>query len=139
MNFVQDSFRSQPVLWTRNLIDGERTQLTDESIVVYLLPSGFVIQGDAARATAPWNSTIRRNTTVEVRDRFAALRIREPNGIAIKCLSSWKKLGDVIENYPKSTPLYISSQDTVGATQFDPGLFGQKNSAAQIIGASRSD
>jgi hypothetical protein len=127
MTFVQRHLSFASSSLEANLIDGATEyQLTDASIVVNLSPSTLVVQGDAARAIAPWNSTILRNSTVEVRDRIAVLRIREPNGIAGECLSSWKKLGDVMENYPKSTPLYISAQDAVGMTQFDPGLFGQE-------------
>ena len=127
MAFVQRNLSFASSSLDATVIDGPTEyQLTDASIVVNLSPSPLAVQGDAAGVIAPWNSTILRNATVEVRDRIAVLKIRKPNEIAGECLSSWKKLGDVIENYPKTTPLYISSQDTVGETAFDPALYAQK-------------
>ena len=140
MTFVQRQLSFATSSLDANLIDGATEhQLTDASIVVNLSPSALVIQGDAARAIAPWNSTILRNSTVEVRDRIAVLKSESRMESPESAFPRGKNLVMSLKII-QSRLLYTFHRKipSVGLSSIQ-GCLVKSNSAGQIIGASRSD
>jgi len=67
----------------------------------------------------PWKSTILRHCTIESGDSAALLHIRQRTNIGGVALA-WEWYGHRNPQFPRGTPLYISSQDEIGEVQLDP-------------------
>ena len=113
LSFSNDWIESRIVTAARNLP-------VDDAIVVNLTAAPLLfISGQDHGNVPPWKSTLLRNCTVKSCDMLALLHVRQRTnlgGVAI----SWDWYGRRMPQFPRGTPLYISSQDDLGEIQFDP-------------------
>src|SRR5437762_5393425 len=77
----------------------------------------YSVSGDHG-AILPWKSTILRHCTIESGERVALLHVRQRTNIGGVALG-WDWYGTRNPQFPRGTPLYISSQDEIGLVQFD--------------------
>lgn len=67
----------------------------------------------------PWKSTMLRHCTLEHVEAAALLHVRQRTDLGGVALS-WDWYGRRNPQFPRATPLYISSQDDLGEIQLDP-------------------
>jgi hypothetical protein len=67
----------------------------------------------------PWKSTILRNCSLEEGALAALLHVQNRTNLGGVALQ-WDWFGKRFPDFPRTTPLYISSQDDLGVVGFDP-------------------
>ena len=78
----------------------------------------------------PWKSTMLRQCKLERVEAAALLHVRQRTDLGGVALS-WDWYGRRNPQFPRGTPLYISSQDDLGEVQLDPfAAFAHRNSAS---------
>lgn len=78
----------------------------------------------------PWKSTILRQCKLDRAERAVLLHVRQRRNLGGVALG-WEWYGHRNAQYPRGTPLYISSQDEIGEVEFDPfALFAGNASGA---------
>jgi hypothetical protein len=103
----------------------------DDAIVVNLSTTPLLFAaGDNHGTIPPWKSTILRHCTVKSGERLALLHVRQRSNLGAVALA-WDWYGHNNPQFPRGTPLYISSQDDIGNVEFDPlAVFTHVNSAS---------
>lgn len=102
------------------LVTGVRGLAVEDGIVVNLSTTPIEFSAGQNHGTIPpWKSTVLRNCTVERGEAVALLHVRQRMNLGGVALS-WDWYGKRNSQYPRGTPLYISSQDDIGEVQFDP-------------------
>jgi hypothetical protein len=102
------------------LVTSVRDLPVEDAIVVNLSTSPVEFTAGQNRGTIPpWKSTNLRHCVLKRGEAVALLQVRQRlnlGGVAL----GWEWYGHRYPQYPRGTPLYISSQDDVGEVQFDP-------------------
>lgn len=103
----------------------------DNAIVVNVSPTPLMYSAGQDRGTIPpWKSAILRNCRLDHAERAVMLHVRQRENLGGVALG-WEWYGRRNAQYPRGTPLYISSQDEIGEVQFDPlAIFTNNASAA---------
>lgn len=102
------------------LVTGARDLPVDDAIVVNLSAAPLLYSaGQEQGMILPWKSTVLRHCTVMSGDLLALLHVRQRANLGGVALG-WAWYGKRYAQYPKGTPLYISSQDNIGEVQLDP-------------------
>lgn len=92
----------------------------DDAIVVNLssAPLYYTVTADHG-VIPPWKSSILRHCTLDKIERAALLHVRKRTNLGGVALN-WEWFGQRFPQFPRGTPLYISSQDEIGDVQLDP-------------------
>jgi hypothetical protein len=102
------------------LLTGVHDMAIEDAIVVNLAPTPLQYSAGRDQWTIqPWKSARLRHCTVNHADTAALLHVRQRTNLGGVALS-WDWYGRRNPQYPRGTPLYISSQDDIGEVQFDP-------------------
>ena len=124
-NHMAEYNRRRPLVFSNDWI--ESVLLTaihempvEDAIVVNLSATGLNYRVGTDHGTIPaWKSSALRNCTIERGERGALLHVRQRRnlgGVALR----WDWYGQRNPQFPRTTPLYISSQDEIGDVEFDP-------------------
>jgi len=102
------------------LLTAVRGMPLEDAIVVNLSTSSLDYSVGKERGTIPpWKSTILRHCTLEKAEMAALLHVRKRTNLGGVALN-WEWLGQRVPEFPRGTPLYISSQDDIGEVELDP-------------------
>ena len=92
----------------------------EDAIVVNLSTTALHYDAEGNHGTIPpWKSTILRHCTLTKGERAALLRVRKRTNLGGVALD-WEWYGHRYAQFPRGTPLYISSQDDIGDVELDP-------------------
>lgn len=92
----------------------------EDAIVVNLSSTALYYSVAADHGVIPpWKSTILRHCTLEKGERAALLHVRKRTNLGGVALG-WEWFGQRFPQFPRGTPLYISSQDDIGDVELDP-------------------
>lgn len=108
------------------LVTGVRDLSVEDAIVVNLSTTPVPFSAGQNHAMIPpWKSTMLHNCTIDRGETVALLHVRQRMNLGGVALN-WDWYGSRNPQYPRGTPLYISSQDDIGEVQFDPlAVFAQ--------------
>jgi hypothetical protein len=102
------------------LVTAARAMPVEDAVVVNLSTTPLQYSAGGNHGTIlSWKSTMLRHCTIERAEAAALLHVRQRTnlgGVAI----SWDWYGHRNPQFPRGTPLYISSQDDIGEVQVDP-------------------
>jgi len=102
------------------LVSAVREMPVEEGIVVNLSPTDLRYRVGADHGTIlPWKSAMLRQCTVESAETTALLHLRQRTNLGGVALG-WEWYGQRNPQFPRGTPLYISTQDEIGDVQLDP-------------------
>ena len=102
------------------LVTAAHEMPVEDAIVVNLSTRALRYRAGGDHGTIlPWKSAMLRQCTIESAEMVASLHVRRRTNLGGVGLS-WEWLGHRFPKFPRSTPLYISSQDDIGEVQFDP-------------------
>ena len=102
------------------LLTAIREMPVEAAIVVNLSTTGLNYRVGADRGTIPaWKSSALRSCIIESGEKAALLHVRQRRNLGGVALH-WDWYGQRNPQFPRTTPLYISSQDEIGEVQFDP-------------------
>ncbi|MGA8152121.1 MAG: hypothetical protein WB952_14300 [Terriglobales bacterium] len=106
----------------------------EDAIVVNLSPADLHYQAGEDHGTIlPWKSAMLRHCTLESGETAALLRVRQRTNLGGVALG-WEWYGQHNPQYPRGTPLYISTQDEIGDVQLDPvASFAHGSSASPSL------
>ena len=112
-------------------ISGAHDVPVENAIVVNLSTAPLRYSAGANRGTIlPWRSTMLRQCKLEQAESVAILQAKQRTNLGGVALG-WEWYGQRNPQFPRSTPLYISSQDDLGDVQLDPiAEFTRENSIA---------
>jgi hypothetical protein len=113
------------------LVENVRDLTVDNGVVVNLSPQRMIVGGDVPGIVLPWKSTALRGGVVTSAERVAVLTMKKITNLGGVGLRGWDWLGNRIRSFPRDTPLYISSQDTVGEVEVDPLVFTNESPAGE--------
>jgi hypothetical protein len=116
--------------WIESLLVSDARDLpVADAIVVNLSTAPLLFAAGEDRGTIPpWKSTVLRHCTVKSGERLALLHVHQRTDLGAVALV-WDWFGKKYPQFPKGTPLYISSQDEIGDVEFDPlAIFNHANS-----------
>lgn len=94
-----------------------------DGIVVNLSTEIIFVEGDVDTPIQPWRSAVLRSKRIRKAERIAVLKITELENLGGVMLRGWDWFGDIYDGFPRETPLFMSSIDTVGTVQEDPFVF----------------
>src|SRR5207245_8321387 len=98
------------------LVRAVREMPVEYAIVVNLSSTAMHYRvGRDHGAILPWKSTILRHCTIEIGETVALLHVRQRTNIGGVALG-WDWYGRRNPQFPRGTPLYISSQDEIDRT-----------------------
>jgi hypothetical protein len=118
--------------WIESVLVTEARHLPVENgIVVNISATPLEYSAGQNRGTIPpWKSTMLRRCTIEHAERVVFLHVRQRMNLGGVALA-WDWYGRRNPQYPRGTPLYISSQDDIGEVEFDPiAVFAHNSSVA---------
>jgi len=105
----------------------------EDAVVVNLSTKALRYRAGENRGTIPpWKSTILRNCILEDGELAALLHVRQRTNLGGVALG-WEWYGQRNPQFPRTTPLYISSQDGLGVVNLDPTSFGSETSASASL------
>lgn len=113
------------------LVSGIHEMPVEDAIVVNLSPTVLrYIGGENQGTIAPWKSTMLRRCTLVEGTMAALLHVRKRTNLGAVALD-WEWYGRRNPQFPRSTPLYISTQDDIGDIEFDPlAIFAVQSSVS---------
>ncbi len=116
---------------TSALVTGAAEVPVEESIAVNLSSTPLQYTAGQDRGfIAPWKSTMLRHCKLERVEGVALLHVRRRTDLGGVALT-WDWYGQRNSQFPRGTPLYISSQDDLGEVQLDPfATFAHSTSAS---------
>jgi hypothetical protein len=94
-----------------------------DGIVVNLSTSTIHVAGEVDTPIHPWRSATLRGKKIRQAKRIAVLKIESLENLGGVMLRGWEWFGDIYDGFPRETPLFMSSIDTVGEVQEDPFVF----------------
>ena len=111
------------------MVTGARGLQVEDTIAVNASATPLEYAAGENRATIqPWKSTMLRDCRIESGERVVLLHVRQRTNLGGVALA-WDWYGQRNPQYPRGTPLYISSQDDIGEVQFDPlAVFARSSS-----------
>jgi hypothetical protein len=137
-NHMSESNQQHPLSFSNDWIESVlassvREMPVEDAIVVNLSTSALRYRVGANHGTIlPWKSTILRHCTIESGETVALLHVRQRTNIGAVALR-WDWYGQRNSQFPRGTPLYISSQDEVGDVQLDPiSAFTQQTTVSPL-------
>jgi len=102
------------------LVTAVREMPVEDAIVVNLSSTALHYgAGEDHGKILPWKSTMLRHGTLEKGETAALLRVRQRTNLGGLALG-WDWYGLRNPQFPRRTPLYISSQDDIDDVEFDP-------------------
>lgn len=102
------------------LVTAVREMPVEDAIVVNLSTTALHYGAGGDHGTIlPWKSTLLRHCTLEKGETAALLRVRQRTNLGGVALG-WDWYGLRHPQFPRRTPLYISSQDDLGDVELDP-------------------
>jgi hypothetical protein len=102
------------------LVTAVREMPLEDAVVVNLSTTALGYRaGGEHGAILPWKSTMLRHCTLEKGETAALLRVHQRTNLGGVALG-WDWYGHRNPQFPRRTPLYISSQDEVGDLELDP-------------------
>ena len=102
------------------LVTGAHKLPIQDAIVVNLSTTALrYTSGNDSGVILPWKSSMLRNCTLEEAETAALLHVRKSTNLGGVVLG-WDWYGRRNADFPRETPLYISSQDDVGEVELDP-------------------
>src|SRR5215469_559972 len=124
-NHMPGDSHSRPLSFSNDwieslLISTFRDVPVEDAIVVNLSTTALRYRAGGDEGTiSPWKSVMLRHCTITSGERAALLLIHQRTNLGGLVLS-WEWYGQRNSQFPRKTPLYISSQDEIGETQLDP-------------------
>ena len=92
----------------------------EDAIVVNLSTSPLHYKAGTDEGTIPpWKSVMQRRCNITSSERAALFHVRQQTNLGGVALA-WEWYGQRNSQFPRKTPLYISSQDDIGEVQLDP-------------------
>lgn len=91
--------------------------LTVDGIVINLSPDVIWHQGIVNAPIQAWRSTTVSSGNILKADRIAVLRVEQEENLGGVMQRGWTWFGDIFSGFPRQTPLYVSSIDTVGQVE----------------------
>lgn len=114
------------------LVSAVHEMSVEDAIVVNLSTKSLHYRATGNRGVIlPWKSTILRRCTLEEAELAALLHVRQRTNLGGVALG-WEWYGQRNPQFPRSTPLYISSQDDIGVVNLDPTFFGSETSVSPL-------
>lgn len=111
------------------LVSRVRELPIEDAIVVNLSAAPLTYKSGADRWTmAPWKSSLVRHCSIERAERVALLHVKQRTNLGAVALK-WDWYGKRNDQFSRTTPLYISSQDDIGDVEFDPMAVFEHQSA----------
>lgn len=102
------------------LVNAVHDMPVEDAIVVNLSTTALHYDAGGNHGTIPpWKSTILRQCTLTQGERAALLHVRKRTNLGGVALG-WEWFGQRFPQFPRGTPLYISSQDDIGDVELDP-------------------
>jgi hypothetical protein len=92
-------------------------------IVINLSPQTIWIEGIVNAPIQPWRSTTVLGKKVLKADRIAVLKIDSTENLGGVMHRGWTWFGDIYAGFPRQTPLYMSTIDSIGTVEENPYLF----------------
>ena len=113
------------------LVSSVREMPIEDAIVVNLSTVALRYRAGVDHGTIlPWESAILRGCMIESAESAALLHVRQRTNLGGVALG-WEWYGHRNVQFPRGTPLYISSQDDIGNIELDPlSAFGRATPAA---------
>jgi hypothetical protein len=101
------------------LVSAAREMPVEDAIVLNLSPTALRYSAGEDHGTIlPWKSAALKGCTIESGETAALLQVRRRMNLGGVALG-WDWYGTRNPQFPRGTPLYISSQDEIGLVQFD--------------------
>ncbi len=104
------------------LIENAEDYVAD-GIVVNLSPETIYVAGDVDTPVHPWRSVTLYGQVIRKAQRLAVLKVLNLENLGAVSLRGWTWFGAIFAGFPRQTPLYMSSIDTVGVVAEDPRAF----------------
>jgi len=102
------------------LVSAIRDMDVEDAIVVNLSTTALRYRAGGEHGTIqPWKSSVLRHCTIENAESAALLHVRQRTNLGGVALG-WEWYGHRNPQFPRGTPLYISSQDDIGSVELDP-------------------
>lgn len=101
----------------------EVENLEVSGIVVNLTPVTVWVEGVVNTPIQPWRSANITNKKVLKAERIAVLKVERTENLGGVMHRGWTWFGDIFSGFPRTTPLYVSSIDTVATVMEDPRRF----------------
>jgi hypothetical protein len=109
----------------------ENYPITERTIVVNTGMKSAIIDQFPEKSIMPLSSTILTGVSIKSADSLVLVRVIEPENLGTIILGpEWRLYGDIVNtgnapsnnrpSFPKDTPLWRSSQDSIGLVEFDP-------------------
>lgn len=92
-------------------------------VVTNLSANPMYIAGDPIGVIPPWRSTVLRDSVIISAERASIVHVPDDINLGGIALDGWEWLGKSMPEFPRRTPLYISTKDIVGEVQFNPWTF----------------
>ncbi|MDB5531083.1 MAG: hypothetical protein JWR51_4186 [Devosia sp.] len=119
--------RSRPLCFSDGYISAvlfENVENLEVSgIVVNLSPETIWIEGVVNAPIQRWRSTTITAKKILKADRIAVLKVERAENLGGVMHRGWSWFGDIFAGFPRETPLYVSSIDTIGTVEEDPRAF----------------
>jgi hypothetical protein len=104
------------------LVSDVREMAVEDAIVVNLSTTALEYRAGGDRGIIlPWKSALMRQCTIASGGKAALLDVRQRTNLGGVALE-WDWYGHRNPQFPRATPLYISSQDEIGDVELDPLL-----------------
>ncbi|WP_395820155.1 hypothetical protein [Devosia sp.] len=106
------------------LIEAATETEVGAGVLVNLSSQPLLVHGQVNSVVQPWRSTQLLGTVEVTGQRMARLRVSPQDNLGGLPLRGWDWFGARFAKFPRDTPLYISSQDTVGEVLADRFALG---------------
>ncbi|WP_106803994.1 hypothetical protein [Pseudomonas sp. S5D5] len=111
------------------LVENVKDFTVEAGVVVNLDYRPMSIGGPVPSVVPAWKSTMLFNAVVAEAARMAVFRVRSEVDLGGIVLGEWDWFGNRFAKFPRTTPLYISRYDEIGAVRLDPFAFANQREA----------
>lgn len=111
------------------LVENVKDFTVEAGVVVNLDHHPMSIGGPVPSVVPAWKSTMLFNAVVAEAARMAVFRVRSEVDLGGIVLGEWDWFGNRFAKFPRTTPLYISRYDEIGAVRLDPFAFANQREA----------
>jgi hypothetical protein len=124
-NHMSEANQQRPLAFSNDWIESllastVHEMLVQDAMVVNLSTTALRYRVGGDQGTIfPWKSSLLRHCTIESGERVVLLHVRRRTNIGGVALN-WQWYGHRNSQFPRGTPLYISSQDEIGDVELDP-------------------
>ena len=92
-------------------------------VVTNLSNTAMLVDGDVPGVIPPWKSTILLGGRITKAERVSVVIVPVNENLGGVVFDGWEWLGERLETFPRTTPLYISPRDVVGQVELNPWRF----------------